>query len=309
MWHETELLMIDAMMLKKRRLKHACRRRIPAGSASSVFWPAKNEALEISELNRERINPLSPLINPRLSRCALVLGVFLLAFSGTFREVAYAQSAPHPFTALPKWQYGVFAAGGFAPGYQISNSYASYGGSVDTFTANAKLDFWNAGFVGGRILSALHGPGALRGCAETMIEIMPFWLARYPKQNLVFTQTQVNGVAIQPLSGPIDMHGASITPFLIRWNFQRHPETRILPWAQVGGGLLWTNHKFPTDLAVNTSVINFTPQVGFGLNTRFRPHQTLDLGLKAILISNAGLGDNNPGVASLQFSAGYSWWK
>ena len=238
----------------------------------------------------------------------LLLSLLLADSNALYAQsVDSAQKPTHAAAALSKWQYGVFAAGGFAPGYQISNSYASYGGSIDTFTASVKLDFWNAGFAGGRMLSALHGPGALRGRAETMIEIMPFWLARYPKQNLAFTQTQQSGTATQPGYGPIDMHGASATPFLIRWNFQRHSDTRILPWAQVGWGFLWTNHKFP--YAGDTSVINFTPQVGFGLNTRIRPHQTLDLGLKAILISNAGLGDTNPGAISLQFSAGYSWWK
>ena len=62
-------------------------------------------------------------MNPRLSGYALVLGVFLLAFSGAFRETAYAQSTPHPFTALPNWQYGFFAAGGYAQDYKISYQF------------------------------------------------------------------------------------------------------------------------------------------------------------------------------------------
>ena len=240
----------------------------------------------------------------------LLLSLLLADSNALYAQsVDSAQKPTHAAAALSKWQYGVFAAGGFAPGYQISNSYASYGGSIDTFTASVKLDFWNAGFAGGRMLSALHGPGALRGRAETMIEIMPFWLARYPKQNLVFTQTQQSGTATQPGYGPIDMHGASATPFLIRWNFQRHSDTRILPWAQVGWGFLWTNHKFPQAVLGSTSVINFTPQIGAGLSAYVRKRQSLDLALKVVRIYSVSLGDNDPGVTSLQFSVGYSWWK
>ncbi len=245
----------------------------------------------------------------RSSTCVLLLGAFLLTFPGVFRETANAQNLPHPVTTLSQWQYGVFAAGGFAPSYQISNSYASYGGSIDTFTANVKLDFWNAGLAGGRMLSGVHGPSPLRGRAEAMLEIMPFWLARYPKQNLVFTQSQQNGTATQPGFGPVDMHGASVTPFLLRWNFQRHSDSRILPWAQIGWGFLWTNHKFPTAVLGSTSVINFTPQLGAGLSAFVRKRQSLDLAVKLVHIYSVSLGDYDPGITTLQFAAGYSWWK
>jgi len=84
---------------------------------------------------------------------------------------------------------------------------------------------------------------------------------------------------------------------------------RTLPWMQLGGGLLWTNHKFPL-LGGSTSVINFTPQVGIGESIFIRKRQSLDFAIKAVHISNAGLGDNNPGInATLQFSMGYSWWR
>ncbi len=250
----------------------------------------------------------SPTRRSTLWLTFLLLSLLLADLDALYAQsVDSAQNPTHAATAIPNWQYGVFTAGGFAQNYKISYQFTLSTGQLDAPSASVKLDFWNAGFTGGRMLSALHGPGALRGRVETMLEVTPFWLARYPKQNLVFIDKLQNGTATQPGYGPIDMHGASITPFLIRWNFQRRPDTHILPWAQVGGGLLWTNHKFP--YAGDTSVINFTPQVGLGFNTRIRPHQTLDLGLKAILISNAGLGDNDPGVASLQFAAGYSWWK
>ena len=64
------------------------------------------------------------------------------------------------------------------------------------------------------------------------------------------------------------------------------------------------------DPHASTSVINFTPQVGAGVNIFNRPKHSIELGVKAIHISNASLGDHNPGLnQTLQFSAGYSWWK
>ena len=60
----------------------------------------------------------------------------------------------------------------------------------------------------------------------------------------------------------------------------------------------------------DASVWNFTPQGGIGAHYFIRPRRSIDLGVNAVHISSASLGDRNPGVnASLQFSLGYSWWK
>jgi hypothetical protein len=137
---------------------------------------------------------------------------------------------------------------------------------------------------------------------------MPFWLAKYPPQ----TQTEYFGtmpIMTSHWTGQ-DFHGASVTPFLLRWNFSQRDSARFVPWVQFGGGLLWTNHKFPYSPSGGTSVINFTPQVGVGVNIFNRPKRSVNLAVKAIHISNASLGDHNPGLnQTLQFSAGYSWWK
>lgn len=222
---------------------------------------------------------------------------------------AYALHPDPAVTSFGMWQYGVFAAGGFPPNYQIKEgTVTSSSGLSENLLAPEKLYFWNAGLLGGRMMSGFRGHGLLRRRGELMLEVIPFWLAHYPRQDLVAHVSLHNTTVSSGYFGPINMYGASVTPLLYRWNFERNPSSRTVSWAQLGGGLLWTNHKFP--YASGTSVINFTPQVGFGLNTRLRPHQTLDLGLKVIHISNAGLGDNDPGIDySLQFAAGYSWWR
>ena len=251
-----------------------------------------------------------PQVNSSPIRRFRIAAVTILAlFLFIAPKEALAQNSKLARSAADNWQYGFFAAGGFPPSYQISEgTISSASGQTDNLMAAEKLYFWNAGFVGGHMLSGYHGHGFLRRRGEIMLEVMPFWLARYPRQDLMIYEKIYSTTASTGYFGPLNIYGASVTPLLYRWNFQRSSDSRTLPWVQLGGGLLWTNHKFPT--TGDTSVINFTPQFGLGLNTRVRPRQTLDLGLKVIHISNAGLGDNDPGINySLQFAAGYSWWK
>jgi hypothetical protein len=59
-----------------------------------------------------------------------------------------------------------------------------------------------------------------------------------------------------------------------------------------------------------TSVWNFSPQGGGGVHWFTGSKRSIDLGLNAVHISSASLGDRNPGVnASLQVQVGYTWWK
>ncbi len=197
------------------------------------------------------------------------------------------------------WQLGGFAAGGFVPFYDIHSPGYHYA---------LQLDFVNAGFDIGRMLTPPCGPGILRGKAEGILEVMPFWLAYYPAQTR-HAYYLGSTVPVYAPWGSYSRFGASVTPVLFRWNFVRSEGSRSLPWMQLGGGLLWTNHKFPL-LGGSTSVINFTPQVGIGESIFIRKRRSLDFAIKAVHISNAGLGDNNPGInATLQFSMGYSWWR
>jgi hypothetical protein len=85
--------------------------------------------------------------------------------------------------------------------------------------------------------------------------------------------------------------------------------------------MIWTNHKYPgvggppydeinDGYSANTSVWNFTPQFGVGMHYFITPRRSIDFGANAVHISSSSLGDTNPGVnASIQFSAGYTWWK
>lgn len=193
---------------------------------------------------------------------------------------------------------GGFFASGFVPNYHIHEPVAY---------RTVELNIFSAGVSAGKVLTTAHGAGPLRGQLEADFELIPFWVGDYPKQTQARCFADGNCRTIH--WGPYVNHGISITPWLMRWNFVRSGAHRMLPWAQLGGGLLWTNHKFPL-LGGSDSVINFTPQVGIGQSLFVRGDQSVDLAFKAVHVSNASLGDNNPGLnVTLQFSVGYSWWR
>ena len=243
-----------------------------------------------------------------VSRCFIsfltILSMSFFSVNTLAEESTAPQQGESGLLARP-WQYGVFVQGGLPPEYHIT----TYAYSNDRVYFDLKLQLFSAGLEAGKQTRRFEGPRPLRGRGEAMLEVMPFWLGRYPSQAVTINGTADKVAPLLHFNGE-DFHGASITPFLLRWNFSQRDSARVVPWTQLGGGLLWTNHKFPYSYYGGTSVINFTPQVGAGVNIFNRPKHSVYLAMKAIHISNASLGDHNPGLnQTLQFSAGYSWWK
>lgn len=175
------------------------------------------------------------------------------------------------------------------------------------------FEFLWAGVQAGKILTPMLHAGILSGQFEYGANVMPLWLSFTPAPHTqTFTyQGQVYSQAV----GGGTFAGFSLTPVILRWNF-RTESRRIQPWFQGAGGLIYTFHKFPPDVLVPhgvpgaTSVWNFSPQGGVGLHYFTKSHRSIDLGVNAVHISSASLGDRNPGVnASLQVQIGYSFWK
>ncbi len=170
--------------------------------------------------------------------------------------------------------------------------------------------FLNAGIRLGKILTGPAAPGILRGQFEYAIELIPYWQAFTPKQT--YTLITGNPPQIRQVTTGGTYTGLSITPIILRWNLVRQPEhwKRVLPWVQGAGGLIWTNHKFPPNGPRGTSVWNFEPQFGVGLHYFLKPGHAITFAANAVHISNASLGDSNPGVnATVRFQIGYTWWK
>ena len=193
-----------------------------------------------------------------------------------------------------RWETGVYAATGFAIANQVSERFERY---------DLQLRLYTAGITVGRQLTGPHGRGMKRGDLEYLAELEPFWLGRFPNQTLHVTITGEPLPVTQQFKAE-NFPGIAFSPLLLRYNFTRG--ARVHPWAQLGGGLLWTDHKFP---AVETSVINFRPELAIGTHLFTGPRQSVTLGVRAVHISNANLGDHNPGVnVSLMFRVGYTWW-
>ncbi len=193
------------------------------------------------------------------------------------------------------WEYGPFI--GWGSGVGNRSSYKFLFGGVQ---------------FGKPMFRVVHA-GIFSGQFEGAANVMPLWQAYTPPAGNVTFKTS-NGTFVAPVGGGT-FRGLSLTPVILRWNFLTSSK-RWQPWFQGAGGLIYTTHKFPPDQLVpegtpgGTSVWNFSPQGGGGLHYFIRPRRSIDLGVNAVHISSASLGDRNPGVnASVQIQVGYTFWK
>jgi hypothetical protein len=120
----------------------------------------------------------------------------------------------------------------------------------------------------GRILSRPLGPGALRGRFEWAFEVVPLY-GQYDPQNT---------------------YGFGFTPLLWRWNFE--PRGRIVQFAELAGGALWTRDPVPE----RTTTANFTAHASYGVRYFLRQHLSLVAAYRFHHISNGNRLERNPGV-------------
>jgi len=228
--------------------------------------------------------------------------VVLAVMAGT---MGYAAEAPagdddagNPVAQVRKnqsWEYGPFVNWGTGVGNRSDYKF-----------------FWG-GFELGKVVTPVVHAGIFSGQFQLAANIMPLWQAHTPAPHEQ-TFYYPGGELVAPEGGGT-FHGVSLTPAIFRWNFLTHTR-HIQPWFQAAGGLIYTTHKFPPDQEVphgtpgGTSVWNFSPQGGFGIHYFTRARNSVDLGVNAVHISSASLGDRNPGVnASIQIQVGYTFWK
>jgi hypothetical protein len=240
---------------------------------------------------------------------SLIVAVFFLSFASVcFSQSSSSTASPHfrrypatvsKLSAVPNgdfvraamqslpWEKGLFFQGGLGTDGESSDHFLS---------AGARL---------GKVLTGPNGPELLRGQFEYAMELMPYWQAFTPKHTYEEFAENMPRLQDEKIGGTYT--GLSITPIILRWDLIHWK--RWMPWMQGAGGLIWTNHKFPPNGLNRTSVWNFTPQFGVGFHYFLKPGQSLTFAANAIHISNASLGDSNPGVnATVQFQIGYTWW-
>lgn len=118
-------------------------------------------------------------------------------------------------------------------------------------------------------------------------------LFQAPKGNLEYS---IDFIPVYYIVQRQNAYGISFTPFNLKYNFTSF--RRAIPYLELGGGVLFTNHDVPD----GTNGINFTPQAGLGAHipTGSGSSRYIDVALKYIHISNAGLSVPNPGINTLQ---------
>jgi hypothetical protein len=154
------------------------------------------------------------------------------------------------------------------------------GGGHGTNGSTSSDSVFNAGARFGWILTKSHGPGFLRGKFEFAVDVVPVFLIFQPANTA---------------------YGFGFNPVNLKWNFDT--DRRIAPYAELGGGLLFTNHQVPS----GTSQINFTPTGAVGIHV-FSSNVTWTGELRYLHISNAGLVEPNPGINTVEVRIGVGWF-
>jgi hypothetical protein len=155
------------------------------------------------------------------------------------------------------------------------------GGGHSVSGGRGDTGIWNAGLRYGWVLLDSHGPSFLRGKFEYAIDAVPLYLIFQPANTA---------------------YGVGLNPLNLKWNFERHG--RIVPYAELSGGLLFTTHEVPP----GTSSVNFTPSAAFGthiVSERF----VWTVEARYLHISDAGLSRLNPGVNTFEVRLGLGRFK
>jgi lipid A 3-O-deacylase len=183
--------------------------------------------------------------------------------AATFLLLAFIFSAP---TA---WSQGAPESG--------SNEVQIWtGGGHGLSGSTSNIGVWNVGMRYGWVLTNPHGPGFLRGRFEYAVDVVP-----------VFLVFQPSGTG----------YGFGLNPLALKWNLETYH--RIVPYLELGGGTLFTNHEVPA----GTSRVNFTSSGAFGMHFLRRKYNW-SMELRYMHISNAGLSTPNPGINTIQVRLG-----
>lgn len=150
-----------------------------------------------------------------------------------------------------------------------SGGHSVSGGRGDT-------EIWNAGLRYGWVLTEPHGPSFLAGRFEYAIDAVPAYL--------IF---QRGGT----------VYGVGVNPINLKWNFATRG--RVHPYIELGGGTLFTTQKVPRF----TSKVNFTPSAALGTHLLGEKY-AWTIEARYLHISNAGLGDFNPGINTFEVRLG-----
>jgi hypothetical protein len=203
-----------------------------------------------------------------LSRAA---GIGLLVLVGAAPPAAWAQ-AP-------------VVAPGAEPGAAVIREGASewtaavgYGVGVAMLQSTGGQRYALPQLSWGRVLTGPRGPAWFRGRFEWAIELVPLFAQQAPEQ----------------------AYGAGLSPLVWRWNFA--PRGRAAPFAEVGGGGLWTSEPVPA----GTTRTNFAVHFSAGVRLFGGGRDALLAAYRFDHISNGNRLTRNPGVNAHMVVLGWS---
>jgi len=107
---------------------------------------------------------------------------------------------------------------------------------------------------------------------------------------------------LQPVPAQ-NAYAASFNLFHLQWNFTS--SARTVPYLELGGGVLFSNHAVP----LNTSHVDFLTHATLGFQFFNNNRRAFTAGVRYEHISNAGLTVPNPGINTVQFQVGMNWFK
>lgn len=151
--------------------------------------------------------------------------------------------------------------------------------------ASSNFKFLEAGVRIGKVLTREVGSGTFRWRFEYAADIMPVYVVDIRQGGWVY--------------------GGGFNPVVLKFNFVAN--TRIIPFAEADGGVLFSAQQIPQP---DTSQVNFMSGVQGGVHYFVKEKRAITFSTQVIHISNASLGNHNPGInASVHFLLGYTFFK
>ena len=158
--------------------------------------------------------------------------------------------------------------------------WAGGGHSVPGGTQNSEA--FDAGARYGWVLTDPVWPWILRGRFEFAVDIVPVYEIYQPAYTA---------------------YAGGFNPLVLKWNFVRRG--RFSPYFELSGGTLFSSKNIPT----YTNTVNFSPSAALGTHILGEKYNW-SIDVRYLHISNAGLGDYNPGLNTVQVRLGVGrFWK
>ncbi|MGE0041451.1 MAG: acyloxyacyl hydrolase [Vicinamibacterales bacterium] len=197
--------------------------------------------------------------------CLLLLLLCSLPALAAAQSPAAGVQTPTPATDL-------------ADGATEWTAVASHSWGVEIAHSTSGQRYVRQALTWGHVLSGPHGPGPLRGHFSWGIAVTPVFL----------------------IYEPGSAYGVGVSPISWRWSFAARG--RVLPYAELNGGLLFTDTPVPDE----TTRVNFTAHAAAGVRIMISRAQGLVVGYELHHVSNGNRLERNPGINGHSVFAGWT---